>query len=501
VWLVIIVLVALLMGLGVLFGSQAMIVDLGFGMSRQGTMQNAADAGAMAGGRLMAGAVSLDTTGKAVYALSDNQIHQRVQNLALSNLQAAVRMPRDPTSSDSTYSVHTTWLNTTTFATFELTELDQVHHVATWTGVSTHQLAVQYLPCSGASAGTPNFSASSNSDLVATLGGTRLSSALANDTGVGSAPDWNWAGPICMLRVWTRESHDPLLASAVPGHSASPAQELAQATVRIAPTAPPSVVSNVWPITHYDNPSSPDPACSFELNGCATPFWQSQGLGNFKMLVDMSRYSALVPSGTREQLFDPNLSGSPRLDQNCASTSLQSLFHLQPCYDQTHPGTNNKNVDAAYWLANGWKGQIYLPNETDPNCTDPSKVVQSCPNSRLELFGGDLGNNMASGMDSYISNYGTTDPTCNCMGASVAVFFWRYGEQSINTTTNIGTVWNNGQSNQLQRIIIEKVRLFHFNTSTVHSSSVTGYFVGFFTNNPPQSGPPSNLANTVTLVG
>src|SRR5262249_1826016 len=153
------------------------------------------------------------------------------------------------------------------------------------------------------------------------------------------------------------------------------------------------------------------------------------------------------------------------------------------------------------WLAKGWKGQLYLPNETDPNCTDPSKIVQSCPNSRLEMFGGDLGSNMATAMDSYITNYGTTDPTCNCMGATGPGFFWPSGGQNINTTTNIGTVWNNGNTNQLKRIIVEKVRLFRFNTSTVQSSSVSGYFVGFFTNNPPQSGPPSNIANTVTLVG
>ncbi len=494
----IIVFVALLMGLGVLFGSQAMIVDLGYGMNQQGTMQNAADAGAMATGRLMAGAVSLGATGKAVYALTDNQIHQQALSLAVSNLQGTVRLARDPITSDYAYSLRTTWLNTTTLTEFELTELDVVHHTATWSSISTHQLAVQYLPCTGSTAGTPNFTAASNSDLVSTLGGTRLSSTRANDTGVGSAPDWNWSNPICMLRVSMRESHDPLLASGVPGRSTSPVQELAQATVRIAPTAPPSVISNVWPITHYDDPNNPDPPCSFELNGCATPFWDSQGIGNFKMLVDMSRYSALGGGGTREQLFAPNLSGSPRLDQNC---SALPLFNLRPCYDTTWPGTNNKNVDAPVWLAKGWKGQLYLPNETDPNCTDPSRIVQSCPNSRLEMFGGDLGSNMSTAMDSYITNYGTTDPSCGCMGATVAVFFWRYGEQSINTSTNIGTVWNNGQNNKLQRIIVEKVRLFRFNTSTVQSSSVSGYFVGFFTNNPPQSGPPSNIANTVTLVG
>jgi Flp pilus assembly protein TadG len=493
---VIIVFVALLMGLGVLFGSQALVVDLGYGMGQHGAMQNAADAGALAAGRLMAGSVSVDVNGKTVYALTDNQIYQQVESLAVANFQGTVRMNRDPQSSDYAYQLHTTWLNTSTYTEFELTHKDEASHLATWTVVSTHQLAVQYLPCPGVTGGTPNFSASSNADLVTTLGGTRLSSALANHVGVGSAPDWNWPNPICMLRVWARESHPPLLGRAV-GRTADE-QELANATVRIAPTTPPSVISNVWPITHYDDPQHPDPACAFELNGCATPFWDSHGLGNFKMLIDMSRYSALGGGGTREQLFAPNLSGTPRLDQNCAGLAL---FNLRPCYDTTWPGTNNKNTDEPVWLANGWKGQLYLPNESDPNCTDPSKVVQSCPNSRLELFGGDLGSNMATAMNSYITNHAVTDPTCNCPGATVAVFFWRYGEQNIDQTTNIGTVWNGGNSNQLQRIIIEKVRLFRFNTSTVQPSSVSGYFVGFYSNNPPQSGPPSNIANTVILVG
>jgi hypothetical protein len=420
-------------------------------------------------------------------------------------------MPRDPTSNDWNYSLHTTWLNTTTYTEFELTRVDTVTHVdpvtgrvaveqlATWTQTSTHQVAVQYMACSGSNDHTPNFTAQSDESLVSTLGGTRLDTALADHVGIGSSPDWSaWTNPICRLRVSVRESYAPLLAAAIPSRGSAPEQELAQATVRIAPTTPPSVISNVWPITHYDNPQHPDPACAFELNGCATPFWNSQGIGNFKMLVDMSRYSAIGGGGTREQLFAPNLSGSPRLDQNC---SVLPLFKLSPCYDQNHPGTNNKQVDAPYWLAHGWQGQFYLPNENDPNCTNPSTIIQSCPNSRLELFGGDLGSNISTPINSYINQYGTVDRTCNCQGATVAVFFWRYGEQNINATTNIGTVWNNGSSGSLQRIILEKVRLFRFNTSTVQSSSVSGYFVGFYTNNPPQDGPPSNVANTVTLEG
>jgi hypothetical protein len=496
------VFVALLMGLGVFFGTMAMVVDLGYGMTQRGAMQNAADAGALAAGRLMAGTVALGSNGNAVYALSDNQLDQTVVTIAAPNfIDHPVVMPRDPTSADSGYSAGTHWLNYQTRDEFELTSLSPV----TWTAsATTHQVAVQYLPCDGQTAGTPNFSARSNADLVTDIAtqlgivGTRQTVAAAGTAGIGSAPNWSWSNPICQLRVWSRESHAPLLAAGA-GRT-SPERSLAQATVRIAPTAPPTVFSNIWPITHYDDPQHPDPACAFELGGCSLPFWDSHGIANFKLLVDMTRYSAIGGGGTREQLFAPNLGGgSPLLDQNC---SALPLFNTRPCYDPIHPGTHDKQNDTAYWLANGWNGQIYLPNETDPNCTDPTRIVAQCPNSRLEVFGGDLGSNISTPMLSYITNHGDgIDPTCNCPGATVNVFFFRYGEQSINTTTNIGTIWNGGNGNSLQRIIIEKVRRFRFNTSTVNSSSVSGYFVGFYSNNPPQSGPPSNVANTVVMVG
>jgi hypothetical protein len=323
----------------------------------------------------------------------------------------------------------------------------------------------------------------------------RQTPAAAATQGIGVAPNWNWTTPICMVRVWARESHPALFASAIPGHDGSPERELTQATVRIAPTTPPTVFSNVWPITHYDDPKKPDPPCAFEFPGCNIPFWNSQGIANFKMLVDMSRYSAISGGGTREQLFAPNLIGTPRLDQDCSSLQL---FHFRPCYDPTWPGTHDKQTDMTHWLANGWNGQIYLPNEFDPRCTDPARVVVECPNSRLEVFGGDLGNNIAQPMNDYITNH-IVDPACNC--AEVNVFFFRYGEQNINTTSNVGSVWNGGNGNSLQRVIISKVRRFRFSRSDIAGSSVSGYFVGFYTENPPQEGPPSNVANTVTLVG
>src|SRR5262245_49328248 len=55
--LLMIVFVALLIGLGVLFGSQALVVDLGYSMGQQGVMQNSADAGALAAAKLLASSV------------------------------------------------------------------------------------------------------------------------------------------------------------------------------------------------------------------------------------------------------------------------------------------------------------------------------------------------------------------------------------------------------------------------------------------------------------
>jgi hypothetical protein len=454
---VIMVLLALLMGLGVLFGTQAVVVDMGYGMQQQGVMQNAADAGAMAVGRLMASSVSLDNSGNVVYALTDNQIHQQVADFADDNYGTGLKS-------------------------------------------STRAIAVQYLACPGSAEGTPNFTAKSDANLVSSLHGTRLSASKADNLGVGNAPDWNWSSSICMVRVWTRESHAPILAGII-GQTGSE-QELAKATVRIAPTTQPTTFTDVWPITHFDDPSNPDPSCAFEIPGCSVPFWGPQNLNNFKMLVDLSEYSAIGGSGTREQLFAPNLTGSTRLDQNC---SLLPLFGNTPCYDPTWPGTHSKQTDLGHWLTNGWNGHLYVPNESDPKCTDPSRIVQQCPNSRLEMFGGDLGSNISVPLDTYIANH-PASPTCSC--ADVTIFFWRYGEQSIDPGTNIGTVWNSqtkaDKNSTPQRIIVEKVRRFRFSTTGINSknNSISGYFVGFY--NPggtPGDGPPNNLANTAILVG
>src|SRR5262245_41043015 len=132
------VLLALLMGLGVLFGSQALVVDLGYSMVKQGAMQNAADAGAMAAGKLMAGEVALDTSNKAVYQLSDNQTHRQVASRMVDNWPGTVRMDRDPGDGDA-YPLNTTWLNTSTYTEFELNS----RPVATWQIMSQPPVGVR----------------------------------------------------------------------------------------------------------------------------------------------------------------------------------------------------------------------------------------------------------------------------------------------------------------------------------------------------------------------
>jgi hypothetical protein len=471
---------ALLVALGVLFGAQAMVVDLGYGMGEQGAMQNAADAGAMAAAKLMAGSVALDSSGNAVYVVSDNQVYQRALSLATPNFVGSL-------------------------------------------GSSAHAIAVQYLACPGQSDGRPNFAAQSDSTVVTDLvnagvapsGSTRLSAALANDLGIGSAPDWSWSSPICMVRVWSRESHNPLFAATFSSPPA--ARELAKATARIYPTTPPTDIGDTWPITHW---LYNDTLCAFSPGSLCT-FWSSNAApgGNFKEVTDLSRYSQLAISAgipTRPALLGQltsavwsNVLGNRSL--YCPSTSTT------PCWDPTYPGNNGKNVDVPNWITNGWHGHLYV-NESDPNCTNPAVVLQSCQNSRVELYGGDMGSNIGTAMTNYINSHpdpGSPDPSCNCNSATIAVFFWRYGEQSINETcpsppgscsVDQGTIWgastnpNKENANQLQRAILQKARLFRFNTQTVSSSSVQGYYVSFYSSNPPTAGPPSGVANTIGLV-
>jgi hypothetical protein len=127
-----------------------------------------------------------------------------------------------------------------------------------------------------------------------------------------------------------------------------------------------------------------------------------------------------------------------------------------------------------------------------------------------------MGANISSSMLSYINTFSEgIDASCNCKFATLVAFFWRYGEQGIQETcpsppgtcsVDRGTVWGASgnppkeSTAALQRVILQKARRFRFNTSTVSSSSIRGYYVSFYTTNPPINGVPSSIADTVGLV-
>jgi hypothetical protein len=442
----------------VLFGIAALVVDAGYGMAEVRVMQNSADAGAMAAARLLAASVSKGPSGSTVYVTTDSAVHARALDLAAANRPAGLAS-------------------------------------------ATYQTAVQYVACPGQAAGTPNFTSQSDPSLAAQAGGTRLGATQANTTGIGASPAWNWPNPICGVRVHTRVSSSSLFAGAL----GQPTQaSVAAATAQVFPTDPPKLFSGLWPITRWSYNAV---ECVFSLSAPCT-FWSPTAPpgGSFKAVVDMSRYSQLALAAA------PAIYRLQRL--NCAFGGFTGS-----CWDQTVPGNNGKNVDVPSWVQNGWRGQLFV-DEANAACSNPSQIVAQCRNSRLEMYGGDMGSNISSQMFNYINAYSDgIDPSCNCKGATIAVFFWRYGEQDVAVTcpsppltcvVDQGVVWGgsanpSGESadylRQTGRIILEKARAFRFNTSTVSSSSVRGYYVSFYTNNPPLSGPPSTVANTVGLAG
>jgi hypothetical protein len=459
-----IVFFALMIAVGVIFGTGAVVVDGGYGMGQQTLMQTTADASALGAGKLMASSVALDPNNNAIYALRDYDIGQRATALAIGNFQNS-GLPG-----------------------------------------TNRAIAIQYLHCDGTPADTYSFSHSSDLTLVTQLVGSDKRITGGFDTSAPPKPTGNWSTSplyswvtpqpqVCMLRVYAQNTHPPIFALGLSG----PGQEIAQATVRIAGTDAPTTFTGVWPITHQLT-VNPDGSvnnldCDFTTNtNNLCQFWGNTG-GNFKQLVDMSQNSAI---NGREQLFEPDLSATQLTDKCTTATN---------CYDTGHPGTNDWNADLVPWTLNGWKGQLYIPNENDPKCTNSTRVVAECPNTRLEVFGGNHGGNIAKSIydkttdTGYLKTFNENpDPNDTHYYATIPIFFWTYGETSINSSTNRGTV---AVGDPGQRIILRLVRNFRFTTDTLAGSNIQGYYVGFYnpSGNWNPSNPPSNIANTVKLVG
>ncbi len=239
--------VTFLLGFGVLFGMGALVVDLGYGMVQVRTMQNAADAGAIAAARLLAASVGQGpTAGTTAYvSITDGMVHARAREFATANSGAGGN------------------------------------------GVS-YTRAVEYRPCPGLASGSPNFTASSDAAIASEASGTRQSAATA------PVPSWT-----CSVRVHARATFDSFFAGAIGRPTqASTARATPESTRPSARRSSRLLADHALAATR-DRLSLQPRWFQHALQVLGS---QSSSDGSWNGLVDMSRLSE-VNKKTREQLF------------------------------------------------------------------------------------------------------------------------------------------------------------------------------------------------------
>ena len=226
----------------VLFGVLALVVDLGIGMVQVRRLQNAADAGVMAGAKVMAESVTQSEGTIAYGYLTNEAVHDRVISFGPPN--------------------HLVNLPTFVYAT-----------------------AVQFRDCSTPPASL-GYTATSDATLVAALGGTRLASASTK------VPN-----NACSIKVTDQVTFPAYFAVLLGFETQTVA---ARAAARVAPTSAPTQITGTWPITHWGG--DPDTSCNDQAGSLCT-FWDSNAPpgGNFKQAVNMSRYSELPGAINRKQ--------------------------------------------------------------------------------------------------------------------------------------------------------------------------------------------------------
>lgn len=239
----------------------------------------------------------------------------------------------------------------------------------------------------------------------------------------------------------------------------------ARATARIAPTAPPSRRTGLWPITRWKNYPGSTPCWYSFTVPCV--FWSNNGgaedtsIGDWKEKVYLSRYSQFTCPRSVPQLlaaFDPAREGSP-----CGSSQ-------------------DTQQDMEYWFRYGFNGVI-------------------ATGDRPEIHpGGVIGTNFANAMHAYINaNPEGVHPAWGNY-RTVTVSLWEQAE-AWDSKSNSWKPWKPpSTSHPPDRVIISDLRCFRFYDNQVDSSEVRGHYVSCYETTPPQSGPPSGLANTVQLI-
>jgi hypothetical protein len=459
---------ALMIVFGVIFGTGAVVVDLGYGMGQQTITQSAADAGAMAGTKVLASSVV--SSPPVVYLAADDDVNTKATNFANYN-QAGGHTP-----------------------------IAAVEYVI-WSG-SYSTGTCPTTPPGLTSTAARSFTTGSN---FAALG-TQPPGTVWNR--VPSVPN-----DTCALRVYTSVTYNSIFAE-IPPISIPQQTVRASATARVFPAKEPTTITNTWPITHWEGdvcPYTPGSPCSF---------WGNSG-GNFKQLVNFSEDSPVAAK---------------------VNPPVWNLQHMDD-YDHTFPGTNQANPnedDWDNWFLFGFHGQL---NVSHPNCSTLTPSNQStwnlagCKNSRVERYGGNHGSNIAQDIYAYIDGCDKNGPwngpgnnpcsvspggysklKANAEGfdssighyVTMHVFLWKYAENNLNSTTDLGATLTLGSTGNTDRIILDDVQCFRFgdgqdqNGKTIknvlNSSSVEGYWVSCPATDISGNGPPITAANAVRLV-
>jgi Flp pilus assembly protein TadG len=403
----IVVFVALLMGLGVIFGTGAMVVDVGYGMGQQGAMQNGADAAALAAANLLAGSVGNATP--VTYVTTDAQVNTTAVQFATYNRGGALP--------SATYATATEYL--------------------VWNGSA----CVPFSP--------RTFTVGSDNGLVSSFGGIHNPNPPNELGGI----------PLntCAIRVYTTVTYGALFARVVP-ISATTESASATATARVFPATPPPGITDVWPITAYDNGLPPS---AFTPGAPPTTFWTSQGNANFKETIDFSKWS-----------------------QKAIDNGILNRRQLDTDYDHTWVGNNGKQIDLPHWLTNPFQGIL-------------------AAGDKLEVYGGTLGANVYDAIHTTIQDTPDgTDTSSQHLGNYVTreVFLWHQGE-TYNKSQDLWSPWNgSGAPDRVQLSQVHCFRFYENNPNDTSKSSVSGYYVSCPNPTPSGDGPPSADANAVALV-
>lgn len=370
----------------VLLGALALALDWGYGFTQRRVAQNAADAAAIAAGRALATSTAL-VNGAIVFTVTQEQLFCVAETYADDNRRALVP------------------------------------------GGSTEVLVLQL--------------------------GDDARSTHWTDVPPGACPAATTGTEVPRNTIYVRAidatSYRSLVASVV---GQPEIRALASAKVRIAGVQDP-VHLPVWPMVRHYDPTDFDigkqcgnPCDPTSLGGDPVTFWSSSGslknmvYGQFKGLVDYSRYSTRYPSASQvpQLLAAWDGSGSPEAVPPTPRKTDQSgkCGGAWDTLGDSDPSTNDKQCSIPNWAYYTFRGTVSLTGDWSASvpggqeiptgvgsrnktvCADGARpaglVAPSCAvgafgeGDWIETAFGNLGDNVSANLTAYIEQHGVTTP-------------------------------------------------------------------------------------------